>query len=70
MFASERYSHVNYLWDTKISFSHIFVKGWDSSREINAYPPSLGALAVYEKDEFFEYLDYAILSVNHFRINF
>lgn len=60
LFAQQRYSHVNYLWDTKISFSHMFIKGWDSTREILAYPPGTGPLAVYEKEEFYDYLDFAI----------
>ncbi|XP_045104765.1 mucolipin-3-like isoform X6 [Portunus trituberculatus] len=60
LFAQQRYSHVNYLWDTKISFSHMFLKGWDATREVQVYPPGSGPLAVYEKQDFFQYLDYAI----------
>ncbi|XP_063866411.1 mucolipin-3-like isoform X4 [Scylla paramamosain] len=60
LFAQQRYSHVNYLWDTKISFSHMFLKGWDTTREVQVYPPGSGPLAVYEKQDFFQYLDYAI----------
>ncbi|XP_069156334.1 mucolipin-3 isoform X9 [Procambarus clarkii] len=65
LFAHQRYNHVNFLWDTKISFSHLFLQGWDSSREIQAYPPADGALAVYKKSEFFGYLDYAVLMYNN-----
>nr|NVI71491.1 transient receptor potential cation channel, mucolipin ortholog [Cucujiformia] len=54
--------HVNYTWDNRISFSHIFLKGWDSTREINAYPPATGPLAIYKEDEFFATLDYAYKS--------
>ncbi|KAK7078325.1 Mucolipin-2 [Halocaridina rubra] len=60
LFAQQRYNHVNYLWDTKISFSHLFIKGWDTSREIQVYPPADGPLAVYKRSDFFEYLDYSI----------
>lgn len=62
LFAQQRYNHVNYLWDTKISFSHLFIKGWDTTREIQVYPPADGPLAVYTKNEFYDYLDYAVTS--------
>ncbi|ROT73634.1 putative mucolipin-3 [Penaeus vannamei] len=62
-----RYNHVNYLWDTKISFSHLFIKGWDTTREIQVYPPADGPLAVYKKASFFEYLDYAVTTYAHIR---
>lgn len=59
LFAHNRYNHVNYTWDNRISFSHLFLLGWDSTREINAYPPGAGPLAVYKVDEFYNTLDYA-----------
>lgn len=59
LFAHNRYNHVNYTWDNRISFSHLFLLGWDSTREINAYPPGAGPLAVYKLDEFYNALDYA-----------
>ncbi|XP_069983303.1 mucolipin-3 isoform X5 [Penaeus vannamei] len=67
LFAQQRYNHVNYLWDTKISFSHLFIKGWDTTREIQVYPPADGPLAVYKKASFFEYLDYAVTTYAHIR---
>ncbi|XP_018325285.1 mucolipin-3-like [Agrilus planipennis] len=60
LFAYSRYNHVNYTWDNRITFSHLFLKGWDSTREINVYPPAAGPLAVYKKHEFFEVIDYAL----------
>ncbi len=43
----------------------MFLKGWDATREILAYPPGTGPLAVYEKEEFFGYLDFAIKAVSN-----
>ncbi|XP_045495400.1 mucolipin-3-like [Colias croceus] len=60
LFAHNRYNHVNYTWDNRITFSHLFLLGWDSTREINAYPPGAGPLAVYKLDEFYNTLDYAV----------
>lgn len=60
LFAHNRYNHVNYTWDNRISFSHLFLSGWDSTREINAYPPGAGPLAVYKLDEFYNTIDYAV----------
>ncbi|CAH0584045.1 unnamed protein product [Chrysodeixis includens] len=59
LFAHNRYNHVNYTWDNRITFSHLFLLGWDSTREINAYPPGAGPLAVYKINEFYDTLDYA-----------
>lgn len=59
LFAYSRYNHVNYTWDNRVTFSHLFLKGWDSTREVNSYPPAVGPLALYEKQEFFETIDYA-----------
>nr|NVI71478.1 transient receptor potential cation channel, mucolipin ortholog [Cucujiformia] len=51
--------HVNYTWDNRISFSHLFLKGWDATREINTYPPTAGPLAIYKIDDFFSTIDFA-----------
>lgn len=59
LFAFSRYYHENYTWDNKITFSHLFLKGWDSTREINAYPPAAGPLAIYKIEEFYDTIDYA-----------
>ncbi|KAJ8981380.1 hypothetical protein NQ317_002574 [Molorchus minor] len=59
LFAYSRYNHVNYTWDNKITFSHLFLRGWDPTREINAYPPGTGPLAIYRVEEFYSTLDYA-----------
>nr|MBE5724912.1 transient receptor potential cation channel, mucolipin ortholog [Cucujiformia] len=50
---------VNYTWDNRISFSHLFLRGWDSSREINSYPPTAGPLAIYQIDDFYSTIDFA-----------
>lgn len=65
LFAHTRYTHVNYTWDNRITFSHLFLKGWDASREISAYPPSNGPLALYKSDEFYDTLDYANHGYEH-----
>ncbi|XP_055854654.1 mucolipin-3-like [Episyrphus balteatus] len=62
LFAHSRYNHINYTWDNRISFSHLFLKGWDSTRETESYPPSNGPLAIYEKRQFYDTIDFAIVS--------
>ncbi|XP_019870651.2 mucolipin-3-like [Aethina tumida] len=59
LFAYSRYNHVNYTWDNRITFSHLFLIGWDATREINAYPPGVGPLALYKEDDFYSAIDYA-----------
>lgn len=38
-----------------------YFAGWDATREVNAYPPSAGPLAIYREDEFYATIDYAYL---------
>lgn len=59
LFADHRYNHVNYTWDNRVTFSHLFLRDWDATREVNAYPPSIGPLAVYKVKDFYDTLDYA-----------
>lgn len=60
LFAHSRYNHVNYTWDNRVSFSHMFLRGWDATYEVEAYPPAIGPLALYIQDDFYETIDYAI----------
>ena len=34
-------------------------QNWDPAREINAYPPSTGAFALYTRSNFYELFDYS-----------
>lgn len=36
LFAHSRYNHVNYSWDNRVTFSHLFLKGWVSEMEVRA----------------------------------
>lgn len=68
LFAHSRYNHVNYTWDNRISFSHLFLKGWDTSSEVESYPPSTGPLALYIQSDFFDTIDYAITGYSNLSI--
>lgn len=59
LFAHSRYNHVNYTWDNRVTFSHLFLKGWDSNMEILSYPPSTEPLAIYKKEDFYLTVDAA-----------
>lgn len=60
IFAHSRYKHVNYAWDNRVTFSHLFLRGWDTTREVNSYPPAVGPLALYVKEDFFLTVDHAV----------
>ncbi|XP_015599548.1 mucolipin-3 [Cephus cinctus] len=60
LFAHNNYTHVNYAWDNRIAFSHLFLRGWDATQEVPAYPPATGPLALYKKDEFYDTIDHAL----------
>lgn len=64
LFAHTRYSHVNYSWGNRVTFSHLFIKGWDPAREIVSYPPALGPLAIYNIESFYSTIDYAVVGVS------
>nr|MBE5724907.1 transient receptor potential cation channel, mucolipin ortholog [Cucujiformia] len=44
----------------RVTFSHLFLKGWDATREINTYPPTAGPLAVYVMDDFYATINFAV----------
>ncbi|CAB3368158.1 Hypothetical predicted protein [Cloeon dipterum] len=60
-FAKGRYGHINYTWDNRISFSHLFLRDWDPMREVDTYPPATGPMALYKIDDFFDTIDFAAL---------
>lgn len=60
LFAHNNYTHVNYTWDNRIAFSHLFLRGWDATQEVPAYPPATGPLAIYKRDDFYSTIDYAL----------
>jgi len=60
IFGEYRYAHVNYYSDQTIAFEHFFIKDWDQVREVHAYPPSTGKLALYKKDDFFDFVDFTV----------
>lgn len=60
LFAHSRYNHVNYTWGNKVTFSHLFLKGWDTTMEVTAYPPNNGPLAIFLEKDFYETIDYAL----------
>lgn len=60
LFAHSRYNHVNYSFDNRVTFSHLFLKGWEVTMEVSTYPPETGPLSVYTVEEYFQSIDYAI----------
>lgn len=37
LFAHNNYMHVNYTWDNRVTFSHLFLMGWESSQEVRSF---------------------------------
>lgn len=60
LFGYARYSHINFYEDNHVALSHLFLKDWDSSREVESYPPNEGPYAIYTKDEFYDHINYAV----------
>lgn len=34
LFAHSRYIHVNYTWDNRVTFSHLFLENWTPEMEV------------------------------------
>lgn len=64
LFAGYRYSHVFYTRTMETAMRHLFIKTWDEAREVTAYPPPTGVLAVYTQDDFYDHFDYAVDQVS------
>jgi len=62
IFADYRFGHLTYFANQEVSMHHLFIKDWDPAREVQAYPPATGKLALYTIKEFVEFLDYAVSS--------
>jgi len=54
LFAQNRYSHVNYVWDNKNAFSNLFLEDFEPSDE------GENELFVYKKEAFFSKFDFAV----------
>ena len=57
-----RFTHTTYYANQEVTLQHLFIKDWDQTREIQAYPPATGKLALYSKPDLIKYIDYAITS--------
>lgn len=60
LFAQHRAFYIDYIFNNKIVFSHLFVENWDPAREITTYPPQTGVLGAYKTAEFFSLIDFAV----------
>lgn len=60
LFANHRYSHVTYVANSVTVLEHLLLEGWETSREVNVYPPAAGPLAVYSRQRFLHTIDYAV----------
>lgn len=69
LFASFRDSHISYVRTTEVAFSHMFLQGWDVSREVLQYPPAAGPLAIYTKDELTGYVEFAVKNVRTIKVS-
>ena len=63
MFASFRDTHIFYARNTEVAFSHMFLKDWDMGSSDPPYPKAAGPLSVYNRQQYYEYLDFAIQNV-------
>lgn len=63
VFAENRYSHINYATSNRIAFARLFLKEWDPTREVTNYPPATGPLAMYQKQQLIDNINFAVRKV-------
>lgn len=61
---TQRYEFVDYEQKTTIALNHIMFKGWDPSWETMPYPATTGEYALYQTQEFYDHLNYAMTNVS------
>ncbi|CAL8083712.1 unnamed protein product [Calicophoron daubneyi] len=57
-------AHVQYADNSKVAFSHLFMKDWDPQYETLNYPPATGFFALYDETSFYEFIGYAVTRFN------
>ncbi|XP_067949034.1 mucolipin-3-like isoform X2 [Watersipora subatra] len=65
-FAEERSSFERFSQRNQISFHHLFLKDWDSGREVPPYPPASGPYAVYSRSELYEHINHVLYQYYRF----
>src|SRR5690606_24370528 len=60
LFGYDSYASPQQHRDTTVALHHMFLRNWDSVREIAAYPPAAGPYAVYTKKEFYQHLNHVV----------
>lgn len=60
-FGHGRYMHASFINGNMVTFQHLFMNHWDASYDTAAYPPSSGAYALYEIDDFYAHVDFAVI---------
>ncbi|KAA3676055.1 uncharacterized protein DEA37_0003168 [Paragonimus westermani] len=67
VFGMERSAHVSFGEDSRLTFSHLYLRDWDPQYETLDYPPAAGPYAVYEKSDFYQNVGYVITQFNNTR---
>ncbi|KAF8564128.1 hypothetical protein P879_05867 [Paragonimus westermani] len=67
VFGMERSAHVSFGEDSRLTFSHLYLRDWDPQYETLDYPPAAGPYAVYEISDFYQNVGYVITQFNNTR---
>lgn len=57
-FGSLRSLHITFMETSQLSLKHLYLKDWSLSYEAMPYPPSLGKMAAYTIDDFYDNVDF------------
>lgn len=64
MFGKERSLFVEYVEKNNIALKHMYLKDWQNSYETMPYPPAIGQYAIYNFDELYEHINFAMKQYN------
>ncbi|ESN91833.1 hypothetical protein HELRODRAFT_90253 [Helobdella robusta] len=63
-FGSLRSLHIEFMETTNLALKHLYLKDWTTSYETMPYPPSMGKMACYTDQEFFQSVDFILNRYN------
>ncbi|GAA51236.1 mucolipin-3, partial [Clonorchis sinensis] len=64
VFGQDRSAHVSFGENSRLAFSHLYLRDWNPQYETLDYPPASGPYAAYQQDEFYLMLGYTITQFN------
>lgn len=64
LFASLRDQHIYHPRNSVTTFRHMFLRDWTDDGDTDAYPSSAATPTAFTRQDFFQFLDFAVKNVS------